>query len=385
MADRHELHIESWVIAAGRDRTPGSPLNVAPVLASSAVRGGEWTYARDEGTPTWAALEEIVGGLEGGHAVAFSSGMAAVAAVFDGLAVGATVVLPDDCYQGVAALASDGERAGRWSVIALDVRETRAWVEVAADVDLIWVESPSNPLLRVADLPAIGAATRRPGAILAVDNTFATPINQRPLELGADIVVHAATKFIGGHSDLLSGIAVAADEGLAGRLRRHRTLSGATPGALETYLASRGARTLPLRLERAQATALELAGRLVDSPSVDVVRYPGLTADPSHDVCARTLDGFGAIVTFDLATDAAGTERFCDQLRLITHATSLGGVESTIERRAAIAGQEHLPESLVRLSVGCEHVDDLWRDLEQAIASLGSGRPDQGPSAYAQT
>jgi cystathionine gamma-synthase len=224
--------IESWLVSAGRDRRPGSPLNVPPCPASNFVLGERRAYARDDGTPTWEALEEIVGGLEGGEAVAFASGMAAIAAVFDQLSVGSTVVLPDDCYQGVSGLADTGQARGRWAVRRVAVADTDSWISAAANADLIWLESPSNPLLAVADLPAICAAARKPGSILGVDNTFATPLNQRPLELGADISMQSVTKFIGGHSDLLGGVAAVRNSHLAGALRHARELAGATPGAL---------------------------------------------------------------------------------------------------------------------------------------------------------
>ncbi len=357
------------MIVAGRNATPGAPLNVPLVPASNFVLGGEVGYARDGGTPTWAAFEEVMGGLEGGQAVAFASGMAVAAAVLDLIPVGGSVAIPDDCYQGVASLVGAGERQGRWSVRRHAVADTAAWIEAAATTDLLWIESPSNPLLVVADVPAICSATSNLPAVVAVDNTFATPLNQRPLEVGADIVVHSATKFIGGHSDLLCGVAVAADREIGEALVSTRALGGATPGTLETFLALRGVRTLALRLERAQDNAGALAVRLRSSPHVEVVRYPGLPDHPTHDTAARVLDGFGAVITFDVAGGAARADAVCRRLGLIRHATSLGGVESTIERRSVIPGQEHLPGGLLRLSVGCEDVDDLGRDLEAALAA----------------
>jgi cystathionine gamma-synthase len=209
-----EIKMESWLVSAGRAAEPGSPLNVPPVPASNFVIGRGREYARDDGTPTWEALEDVVGGLESGKAVAFASGMAAVAAVFDQLAVGAVVVLPDDCYQGVAGLAAAGAERGRWAVRRLAVDDTAGWVRACPVADLVWLESPSNPLLTVADLEAVCAAPRKPGSIVAVDNTFATPLNQRPLDLGATVSVQSATKFIGGHSDLLAGVATTKDEAL---------------------------------------------------------------------------------------------------------------------------------------------------------------------------
>jgi len=361
--------VESWLVSAGRDRRPGSPLNVPLVPASNFVLGGRRAYARDDGTPTWEALEQIVGGLEGGDAVAFASGMAGIAAVFDQLSSGSVVALAADCYQGVAGLAAGGQTKGRWTVRRIAVTDTSAWIRACAEADLIWLESPSNPLLDVADLAAICAAARKPGAIVAVDNTFATPLNQRPLELGADASIQSATKFIGGHSDLLGGVVTVNDATLRAALVHARELCGATPGALETFLAVRGVRTMALRLERAQQNAMTLAARLETHAAVTMTRYPGLPAHPTHDIARQQLKGFGTIISFDVKGGAEAADAVCSRLELIQHATSLGAVESTIERRAAIPGQEHLPPSLLRLSVGIEHVDDLWSDLDRALRS----------------
>jgi cystathionine gamma-synthase len=361
---------ESWLVSAGRDSDTGSPLNVPLIPASNFILGGDAAgraYSRDDGTPTWEALEEVVGGLETGKAVAFASGMAAVAAVFDQLAAGAVVVLPDDCYQGVAGLVAAGAERGRWSVQRVAVDDTDGWVRSCGVADLIWLESPSNPLLTVADLVAICAAPRKPGAIVAVDNTFATPLNQQPLDLGATVSLQSATKFLGGHSDLLAGVATTRDEALWHALRKSRELTGATPGALEAFLTVRGVRTLALRLQRAQKTAMVLAERLEAHPQVTCVRYPGLPSHPTHATAKRVLKGFGTIISFDLLGGAEVADRVCRNVRLVRHATSLGAVESTMERRAAIPGQGHLPPSLLRLSVGIEDAEDLWADLDAAI------------------
>jgi cystathionine gamma-synthase len=291
----------------------------------------------------------VIGGLEGGEAVAFSSGMATCAAILGELPDGGHLVLGDDCYLGVAAVAEAGARDHGWNVERLPVADER-WPERAETADFIWLESPSNPLLEVADVERICAAPRREGATLVVDNTFATPLLQRPLELGADLVMHSATKFIGGHSDLLLGVAVAREPHRAGRLRETRGLTGATPGALEAYLALRGVRTLPLRLRQGSANAATLAERLEAHPAVTRVRYPG----------------FGAVLSFEL--DGAGAaDHACREARVIRHATSLGGVDTTMERRGTHEGQEHVPPGLIRMSVGCEDVEDLWADLERAL------------------
>jgi cystathionine gamma-synthase len=369
--NKSDLRVDSWLVAAGRPEKPGEPLNTPLVPASNFLLGGEAVYARDGGTPGWVALETLIGGLEGGEAVAFASGMAAVAAVFDTLATGAHVVLPDDCYHGVSELARDGAERGAWTVQRIDVADTEGWLRALPDADLAWLESPSNPLLTVADLNALCAAERKPGAWLVVDNTFATPLNQRPLERGADISLHSATKFIGGHSDLLCGVAVARDPAVARRLRDGRTLRGATPGTLEAFLALRGARTLALRLAAAQASAGRLAEWLDVQPAVERVRYPGLPTHPSHAIAAEQLGGFGTIISFDVRGGATAADTVCREVTLIRNATSLGSVESTMERRAAYAGQEHLPPGLLRLSVGIEDCDDLIADLRQAFSRAG--------------
>ena len=366
------LHPETAVICAGRPHAASEPLNVPIVLASNFhadVGTGEDSraYSRTDATPGWEALETAVGQVEGGHAVAFSSGMAAIAAVLDLVPAGGRIVAPADCYFGVGELLADARQHGRWAVDRVDLTDTASVQAAVAGAALLWLETPSNPLLEVADLPALCAAGRRAGAIVGVDNTFATPLLQQPLALGADVVVHSATKFIGGHSDLLSGITIAREQALAGRLRHRRGMSGATPGALEAFLALRGLRTLALRLDRGQANAAELARRLDEHSAVSRVRYPGLPGDPRHRTAAAQMTGFGALLAFEVA-DAATADRLCDALHVIVHATSLGGVESTIERRSKLPGQEHVPPpGLLRLSVGCEHVDDLWNDLNTAL------------------
>ena len=258
-------------------------------------------------------------------------------------------------YFGVAELLR--ERAQRAQVelethAALTAEGLRDGI---AGTALLWIESPTNPMLDVVDLSAVIAVAKRAGALVLVDNTFATPLGQSPLKLGADLVLHSATKLIGGHSDLLLGAVVGADPSFDRRLRNRRSMTGATPGALEAYLALRGLRTLPVRLGRAQATAGELASRLADHPGVGLVRYPGA----------------GTMISFETMGSGEQAEAVCEATRLIVHATSLGGVETTMERRARYASERAVgtPETLIRLSVGLEHLDDLWRDLDHALAA----------------
>src|SRR4051812_42251001 len=343
---------ETWAIVGGRpDRVPGAPLNTPLVPASNFVLGTERLYSRSEATETWEAFEAVLGGLEGGEAVTFASGMAACAAVLNQLPTGAHLVIPHGCYQGVAGIAEEGARDRGWRVERLPAPDP-GWIAKALEADMLWVESPTNPLLDVSDVATICAAPRKPGTRVIVDNTFATPLIQQPLALGADVVIHAATKFLGGHSDLLMGAAVAKDAAQRDLLITARKLYGATPGTLEAFLATRGVRTLPVRLKTAIATAEELVKRLDAHPAVHRVRYPG----------------FGAVVSFELA-DAPTVDRACAAIKVIWNATSLGGVETTMERRSVHPGQEHIPDGLIRMSVGCEDVDDLWADLEQAFAA----------------
>ncbi len=250
-------------VTAGRPHGAGDPLNVPLVLASNFREGGE--YTRTHGTATWVALEDAVGALEGGSAVAYASGMAVASAALYALAP-RVVVLPEFSYLGVRALLAEQVRQGHLEIRSVDITDTAA-VDAATDgADVLWVETPTNPTLHVADLPALGAVARRHGVPMVVDSTFATPLLQRPLEHGATIVMHSGTKFIGGHSDLLIGLAVTADEAVHARLVEARTFQGATPGSLEAFLALRGLRTLPLRLEASQRSARLLVERLRPTP-----------------------------------------------------------------------------------------------------------------------
>jgi cystathionine gamma-synthase len=359
-------------IAGGRGRrTPGSPVAVPPVLSTVFREGGPADYAR-EGNPTWEALEEVLGALEGGTALTFASGIAAVAAVLECLPVGGRVVWPRDAYQGLRALIGDLADRGRLVPDPVDIADTDAVLAAADGAALLWVESPTNPLLTVADVPALCAGARERGVPVAVDATFVTPLLQRPLDLGADVVVHSATKLLSGHSDVLLGVTATADADWAERLAARRVLHGAVPGPMEAWLALRGLRTLPLRLERGQANAAELARRLAADARVERVRYPGLPSDPWHDRAAAQLRGFGTIVSFDVRGGAPAADAACAAVRLIEHVTSLGGVESTMERRGRYADEAHLPGGLIRLSVGCEDVDDVWADLDRALAAAGA-------------
>ncbi len=267
-------------IAVHAGRPSEGPLSPPVVLASNFRTIG---YTREEGSPTWQALEAAIGSLEGGDAVAFSSGMATATAILERLEAGARVVGPAVAYTGVRRLLAERAERGHIELESVDMTDTDAVVRAVDGAALLWVETPTNPLVGVAELDRLVEAGHAAGAEVAVDSTFATPLLQRPLELGADIAMHSATKFIGGHSDLLLGIATARDASRADELRHARGTLGATPGALEAFLALRGLRTLPVRLERSSATAAVLAERLAQHPAVTEVRYPGLASDPGHE------------------------------------------------------------------------------------------------------
>jgi cystathionine gamma-synthase len=354
MSPSHEPSLAPATIAvsAGRPpRMPDGPLNPPLVMASTYHAGGDVGYGR-YGNPTWEMLETAVGALEGGVGTSFASGIAAVTAVLELVPPGGTVVAPSDAYYGSLAVLSRLEAQGRLSVRRVDLTDVTAAADAAEGADLVWAETPTNPMLKVVDVAALAERCAAAGAVLAVDSTFATPVLQRPLDLGADVVVHSATKYLSGHTDLLLGVAVARDADVATRLVEVRSVLGAIPGTFESWLALRGLRTLHLRVERASANAAELAARLRAHPGVAAVHYPDL----------------GAMLSVELAAAPQAVELVCESTEIWVHATSLGGVESSLERRRRWSGESSdVPETLLRLSVGVEDVDDLWADLSQAL------------------
>jgi cystathionine gamma-synthase len=365
------LSPETLVVSAGRPaKAPDAPVNVPVVLSSTFHAGGPVAYGRTS-NPTWEALEDVVGVLEGGRALAFSSGMGAVSAVLDLVPNGGTVVVSSHSYSGVAARLRDLEADGRVVVRLVSVQDAATVASECVGADLLWVETPTNPAMEVCDLGAVAAAARALGVLTVCDNTFAGPMLQRPIEHGIDVVVHSATKSLAGHSDVLLGLVVTTDDAYHDRLLRTRTLVGSIPGPFEAWLALRGLRTLALRVKQSQASALQLAIRLTTHPAVTSVRYPGLPDDPGHEIATRQMDGYGALVAFETVGDAATAEAFCERVQLITHATSLGGVETLVERRRRWPEERpDIPETLIRLSVGIEDVEDLWTDLDQALNSI---------------
>ena len=368
-------------VTAGRPpRVQGAPVNPPLVLSSTYVSAGtpgpgELFYARND-TETWRALEAALAALEGASlpALGFASGMAAIAAAFSLVPRGGRVVMPEHSYGVALGLAQELADTGDIWLTLVDIADTHAVAEAIAGTgdeslaSLLWVESPTNPMLEIADTPALVAAAHTAGALVVVDNTFATPLVARPLTVGADVVVHAVTKYLAGHSDVVLGAALTSDAALHARLLAYRTVHGAIPGPFEAWLALRGLRTVALRVERSQATAAELAARLVGHDRVVEVRHPSLPSDPGHERAARLMDGFGSIIALRPSGGAAAADRLVDHVRLWLPATSLGGVESSLERRRRFATESPtVPDDLVRLSVGIEDVEDLWADLDAAL------------------
>lgn len=386
------LSPDTLAVVAGRPpATTGAPVNPAIQLSSTFHASpfphgtpappttgtcAEAVYGRWDNS-TWESLEAALGTLEEGRGLAFASGMGAVAAALSLVPRGGTVLAPRAAYSGTRALLGELTATGAVQLREVDIDDTDAVARSVAGVDLVWAESPTNPLLEVADLPGVVDLAHRAGALVVVDNTLATPLLQRPLRHGADLVVHSATKYLSGHSDVLLGATVTARDDLHEQLLSRRTLHGAVPGPVEAWLVLRGLRTLHLRVARAGRSATELARRLVGHPAVERVRHPGLADDPGHERAAALLDGFGGIIGVEVRGGASAAERVAAAVRLWVHATSLGGVESSLERRRRHSAEtDVVPENLLRLSVGVEDVDDLWRDLDRALHAALRPAPD---------
>ncbi|MGH9208227.1 MAG: trans-sulfuration enzyme family protein, partial [Acidimicrobiales bacterium] len=280
------------------------------------------------------------------------------------------VVAPFDAYMGTRKFVEEAESRGRLFLRTVDVADTRATVAACQGADLLWVESPTNPMMAIADFAALADGAHALGLAVVADNTFATPLLQRPLDWGVDVVVHSVTKFLSGHSDIVMGATVTRDANWLRSLSIRRSTHGGIAGPLEAFLALRGVRTLAVRLERSQANAIELAGRLAAHPGVSRVRYPGMADHPGHGLARRQMKGFGAMLSFEVEGGESAADAVCAAVKLCVPATSLGGVETLIERRARWEGEEATPDNLIRVSVGIEHVEDLWADLDQALASV---------------
>ena len=363
------------VVSLGRPpRVDGAAVNPPIAMSSTFVGSGYVTaenrvYARFSNA-AWEPLEDAIGQLEGSPTagLAYASGLAAVSAVFDLVPGGGVLVIPTASYNGTIALARALSADGKLQLREVDPIDTEATIAAMDGADLFWIESPSNPLLEIAELPTLIAAAHDRGLLVAVDNTFSTPLRQQPLRVGADVVVHSATKFIAGHSDVILGLTVTKDPELRKTLHARRSLRGGIPGQFEAWLTLRGLRTLALRLDRSEESAGILARRLLDHKDIARVRYPGLPSDPNHQRAKDQLSGFGAIISIELEGGPQRADHFVEALELIVPATSLGGVESLAERRRRHPSEpDRVPESLVRLSIGIEDVDDVWEDITQAL------------------
>lgn len=384
-------HFATRVIHAGQVPDPSTGAIMPPIYATSTYvqdspgvnKGLE--YGRSHNPTRWA-LERCVADLEGGtQAYAFASGLAAISTVLELLDSGAHVIAGDDMYGGTFRLFERIRRrsAGlQFSYVDLGKPE-QLLAAIRPETKMVWVETPTNPMLKLADLAAIAAICRQRGIITVADNTFASPMNQRPLEHGFDIVVHSTTKYLNGHSDIIGGLAIVGgqpqQDGLREQLAYLHNALGAIAGPFDSYLALRGVKTLALRVERHNQNALELARWLEQQPKVAKVHYPGLASHPQHALAQRQMEGFGGVISIELQTDLAGTCRFLERCALFTLAESLGGVESLIEHpaimtHASIPAEQRaalgISDALIRLSVGVENIEDLRGDLSQALAAI---------------
>jgi len=377
-----EHGFETLAIHAGQDPEPTTGAVVTPIYQTSTYAQSEvgvhqgYEYSRS-GNPTRTALETCLAALErGSRGLAFASGLAAEDTVLRTvLTPGAHAVVPDDAYGGTYRLFA--KVASRWGVehtpVPLaDLDAVRA--AIRPETRLVWVETPTNPLLGIADISALAAIAHEAGALLVVDNTFASPYLQQPLTLGADVVVHSTTKYLGGHSDVVGGALVVADPGLGEELAFHQNAMGAVPGPFDSWLVLRGIKTLGVRMDRHCANAERVVELLTRSAAVSQVLYPGLPEHPGHDLASKQMSGYGGMVSFRTTGGEQAALDVCRRTRVFTLGESLGGVESLIEHpgrmtHASVAGSQlEVPADLVRLSVGIESADDLLADLERALS-----------------
>jgi cystathionine beta-lyase/cystathionine gamma-synthase len=386
---KKKQHLATRVIHAGQAPDPSTGAVMTPIYATSTYaqespgRHKGYDYARSI-NPTRSAYERCVADLESGtRGWAFASGLAAMSTALETIDSGSHVLVSDDLYGGTYRLFEKVRRRSANLDFSFIDMSDMARVESAfkPNTRMVWIETPSNPLLKLIDLGAVAQLARKHGAISVSDNTFATPWLQRPIELGFDMVIHSATKYLNGHSDMVGGVAVVGDNtALGDQMQFLQNSVGAIAGPFDSFLAMRGLKTLALRMERHCENALELAGWLEKEPKVRRVHYPGLTGHPQHQLARRQMGGkFGGMVTMILETDLAGTRRFLENTHLFSLAESLGGVESLVNyppimTHGAIPEQTRIAlgitESLVRLSVGIEDVEDLREDLKIALAAI---------------
>jgi cystathionine gamma-synthase len=382
-----QLSLETVAVVAGRPAREHDAAVNPPIVLSSTYVGtgrvvdGDRAYGRYS-NPTWDPLEEALSELEGATlpSLIFSSGLAAVSAALSLIPVGGVLVMPRHSYQGALVMAQEQAAKGLFTLRTVDIANNDDVIAALTGAgekaaDMLWLESPTNPMLEVADLRVLCRSAKAVGALVVTDNTFSTPLVQKPLELGSDIVLHSVTKYLAGHSDVILGALITSDETLRKTLLHYRSIHGAIAGPFEAWLALRGLRTLALRVERAQASAMTLAKRLDLHDGVEKVLFPGLDSDPGHERAKAQMLGFGSILCVQVAGGEEAANALVEALRLWTPATSLGGVESLIERRRRHANEpDSVPVNLLRLSVGIENVEDLWNDLSQALAHAAGKR-----------
>lgn len=379
------LHLDTLAIHAGQEPDPGTGAVMVPIYqvstyAQEGVGGHKgYEYSRTD-NPTRTPLQACLAALEGAkHGLVFASGLAATDTLVRALVrPGDHVVCGDDVYGGTYRLFDKVLRPWGVSFSYADFSRVSPAQAIPEGTKLVWLETPTNPLLKVSDIAAVAVRCRQVGARLAVDNTFTTPVFQRPLELGADFVVHSTTKYLNGHSDVVGGFVALDDDGVYQQLKFLQNAAGAVPGPMDCWLTLRGLKTLSVRMQRHMANGLAVAAWLERHPEVDRVWYPMLPSHPGHDVARRQMSGFGGMISFELRGDLDRARRFVAATRIFTLAESLGGVESLIELPALMTHASVEPEKrreigiadgLVRLSVGIEHVDDLVADLERAFAA----------------
>jgi cystathionine gamma-synthase len=370
------MKVETIAIQAGRSIDDHTGAVMPPIHLSTTFQRGndaELVYSRTD-NPNRRSLEQCVAALEGGEdAIAFASGMAAVAGVFQALKHGDHVLLADDTYFGVRELTMN--TMSRWGLehTLVDMTNLEAVKrEIQENTRLIWIETPSNPMLKITDIEAISMIAKAENLILGVDGTWATPILQNPLALGADYVAHSSTKYLGGHSDLIGGVVVARkDAELTPAIREIQGISGAVPSAFDCWLLLRGIRTLPLRMQVHCSNALAIAHFLDEHAMVHTVHYPALTSHSGHLIAQKQMSGFGGMLSIQVHGGSEMAAKVASTTRIFAQATSLGGVESLIEHRAPVEGKTTTtPDDLIRISVGLEHIDDLLEDLDSALRDM---------------
>ena len=387
MHDDADLKLDTLAIHAGQAPDPVSGAVMPPIVLASTFAQkspGEhsgFEYARTD-NPTRQTLEKCVAALEGGaHGVAFGSGCAAMTTLFQTLRPGDHVVACDDVYGGTFRILDKVMAPMGIETSWVDMTDPAKVEEaIGESTKLLWIETPTNPMLKVIDIPAIVALGKAKGVRVGVDNTFATPVLQRPLEMGADVVVHSMTKYLNGHSDVVGGVAVTSDDALAEQLRFLQNAAGAILSPFDSFMVLRGLKTLPVRIERHCASAAKVASFLSEQANVEKVIYPGLESHPQHALAAKQMKGFGGMISFQIAGGLDAARRFLETTRLFTLAESVGGVESLVEHPAIMthgsvpkATREALgiTDGLIRLSVGLEDVDDLKADLARALSAAG--------------